>query len=348
MAKRYLGVARDLNNTNLLNVADPTAATHGANKQYVDNRVDGLAYKEEVRGATTANIAIASALANGASIDGLTTVTGDRWLVKVQTDPKENGIYIVPASGAATRATDANSTADLNNATVYVTEGTTLGGTEWTQTTKNPLIATDNIVFAQKTTGTAYTASLGVTLSGSDFRLAAGAAGNALTLTSGVLDVVPGTNLEISSDTIRIAATAAGGGLTGGGASVLAVGAGNGITVNADDVALASTAAGAGLTYTTGVLAVVATSGGGLTVNADDVGVDSTVSRRFSIATHASTTSIAITHSLGVQFCSGVSVYVTSTGEMIDCDITATSTTVMTFVFAVAPSANTLTFAIST
>lgn len=311
MAKRYLGVARDLNNTELINVSDPGSATSAATKQYVDNKVAGLSWKEECRAATTANITISTALNNGDTLDGITLATNDRVLVKNQTAQTENGIYVVAASPG--RATDADSTADLNNMTVFVTEGTVNSGLAFTQTTKNPVIATDNIVFVQFNAGTTYTASLGVTLSGTDFRLAAAAAGSALTLTSGVLDVVAGTSLEISSDTIRIAAAAAGAGLIGGGASALAVGAGSGITVNADDVA-----------------------------------VDSTVSRRFSTGTHSSATSVAITHSLGVQFCSGVSVYVTSTGEMVDCDITATSTTVMTFVFAVAPSSNTLTFVIST
>ena len=73
---------------------------------------------------------------------------------------------------------------------------------------------------------------------GSALALAAGVAGNALTLTTGVLDVVTGAGLEISGDTVRIAAAAAGTGLTGGAGSALAVGGGTGITANADDVAV--------------------------------------------------------------------------------------------------------------
>jgi len=47
-----------------------------------------------------------------------------------------------------------------------------------------------------------------------------------------------GTGLEANSNTIRIAAAAAGDGLTGGAGSALAAGAGNGITVNTNDVAV--------------------------------------------------------------------------------------------------------------
>ncbi len=76
----------------------------------------------------------------------------------------------------------------------------------------------------------------------------------------------------VESSASTITSVAAGNGLTGGGtegAVTLTVGAGDGITVGADSVSLASTAGGAGLTYTTGVLAVGA--GTGITANANDV-----------------------------------------------------------------------------
>lgn len=115
------------------------------------------------------------------------------------------------------------------------------------------------------------------------------------------------------------------------------------LSKSASGLRIGSGAAGAGLTESSGVLAVGA--GTGVTVNANDVAVDSTVARVFQIATHASSTSIGITHSLGKQFvCPHV--FITSTGEEIFPDVTATSTTVTTFTFASAPSANTLTFVI--
>lgn len=330
MAKRFL-VNVDLNNNNIINVADPSNATDAANKQYVDNSVAGLKWKTEVRAATTAAGTLASSFANGSSVDGVTLSTGDRLLIKNQSTQSENGIYVVAASGAPTRATDADSTAELNSATVLVRSGTVNADTAWTQTTDNPTVNSSNIVFAAFGAGSAYTADgQGIELSAQQFALE-----------------LDGTSLSKSASGLRIGSAAAASGLTESG-GLLSVGAGTGITVNANDVALASTVAGAGLTHTSGVLDVVATAGGGITVNANDLGVDSTVSRRFSTGTHASTTSIVITHSLGVQFCSGVSVYVTSTGERVECDVTATSTTQMTFAFASAPSANSLTFCIST
>jgi hypothetical protein len=211
----------DLKNKRGINVADPTSATDIANKQYVDNRIDGLSYKDEVRVATTANAALATSYENGDSVDGVTLVTGDRILIKDQTTATENGIYIVGVTGAPTRATDANTTAKLNNATVYVVDGTVNSGREYTQTTKNPTIGTNNLVFVQKSTGTAYTADgQGIELASTTFSIE-----------------LDGTTLAKSASGLRIGSGAAGAGLTEA-SGVLAVGQGTGITVAADTVGI--------------------------------------------------------------------------------------------------------------
>jgi hypothetical protein len=84
------------------------------------------------------------------SIDGVTVVTGDRVLVKNQTDQTENGIYNADTSNWS-RALDFNGAGDAVKGTrVWVLEGSTFGEEEWYLTTDNPVtIGTDNIVFAQ-------------------------------------------------------------------------------------------------------------------------------------------------------------------------------------------------------
>jgi len=72
-------------------------------------------------------------------------------------------------------------------------------------------------------------------------------AGDGLISTNGVLEINDGAGLELSSDTIRIAASAAGNGLTGGGGSALAVNTGAGLEINSDAVRIATSAAGTGL-----------------------------------------------------------------------------------------------------
>ena len=57
-----------------------------------------------VRVVATTNVAIATALENGDTIDGVVLATGDWVLLSGQSTAAENGVYSVPASGAATRA----------------------------------------------------------------------------------------------------------------------------------------------------------------------------------------------------------------------------------------------------
>jgi hypothetical protein len=125
-----------------------------ATRTYVDDKVAGLSWKQAVRAATTANGTLATAFANGQTIDGVTLATGDRILLKNQSSASENGIYIVAASGAPTRATDADSAAELVNASVYVSEGSTLADTQWTCTTNATItVNTTALAFAQLTSG---------------------------------------------------------------------------------------------------------------------------------------------------------------------------------------------------
>jgi hypothetical protein len=134
--------------------SDLNVATQKATKTYVDAKVAGLSWKQAVRAATTVNGTLASAYANGSTIDGVTLATGDRILVKNQTAGSENGIYIVAASGAPSRATDADSSAELVNASVYISEGTTFADTQWTCTTNAPItVGSTSLAFAQLTSG---------------------------------------------------------------------------------------------------------------------------------------------------------------------------------------------------
>ena len=109
-------------------VATPTDAAHIATKGYVDSARQGLDVKQSVRVATTAAINLSSDLEAGDVIDGVTLVAGDRVLVKEQGTASENGIYVAVASGAASRSSDANGTADTGELKpgtfTFVEEGT--------------------------------------------------------------------------------------------------------------------------------------------------------------------------------------------------------------------------------
>ena len=132
----------------------PTVASDAANKQYVDDRVAGLSWKQAVRAATTVAGTLATSFANGQTIDGVTLATGDRILLKNQASGQEDGIYTVNSSGAPTRGTDADTAAEILAAAVLVTEGTTLADTQWNMTTNAPItLNTTPLVWAQFGTG---------------------------------------------------------------------------------------------------------------------------------------------------------------------------------------------------
>ncbi len=135
--------------TGTVTVPTPSSATDAANKGYVDNAVQGLSWKQAVRVATTATVNLSTGLENGDTIDGVTLATGDRVLVKDHSTPENNGIYIVSASGAASRSDDTSTSAEIDSMVVFVEQGTANADTVWTLTTDNPTLNTTSLVYAQ-------------------------------------------------------------------------------------------------------------------------------------------------------------------------------------------------------
>lgn len=85
-----------------------------------------LQYKDAVRVFVTTNVNVSTGLENGDTLDGVTLATGDRVALGGQTNAAQNSVWVVVASGAASRAADMTASGhDL--ATVYVLEGTNAG-----------------------------------------------------------------------------------------------------------------------------------------------------------------------------------------------------------------------------
>lgn len=104
-------------------LGDPATSSEAATKNYVDNLVAGLRTRAVARLASTANVTIASELENGDTIDGVTLVTGDRVLLKNQSTASQNGLYIVVASGAASRDPEFDTITELAGQLILVSEG---------------------------------------------------------------------------------------------------------------------------------------------------------------------------------------------------------------------------------
>jgi hypothetical protein len=111
----------------------------------VDSVAQGLDVKQSVRAATTADITLSGAQ----TIDGVSVIAGDRVLVKNQSAPSENGIYVA-AAGAWTRSLDMDQGPEFPGSFFFVEEGTVNANNGFVCTTNNPVtVGTTAITFEQ-------------------------------------------------------------------------------------------------------------------------------------------------------------------------------------------------------
>ena len=207
----------------ITSLGTPASGSDAATKDYVDGVAQGLDIKASCRVATAVAGTLATSFAAGQVVDGITLVTADRILIKNQVTGADNGIYTVNVSGAPTRSTDADTSAEVTNGMfTFIEEGTINGSTSWVLTTPNPIVlGTTALTFTQFSGAGTYTASNGVLLTGQNFTFAPRANYGLQTGASGAeIKLATTSGLNVSSD--------------------LAVGAGNGISVLTSTVAIDS------------------------------------------------------------------------------------------------------------
>lgn len=209
--------------------ATPAGSSDAASKAYVDSVAQGLNPKAAVHVATTADGALATAFANGQTVDGVALVTGNRILLKNQSAPAENGVYTVNASGAPTRALDVDTWAEVPSAFLFVQVGTANADTGWVCISDaGGTLNTTAINFTQFGGAGTYTAGTGLTLSGTQF-----------SITSPIVTTLGGTGMSTIGTANQLLAV--NNGATGLEYKTISSGTGLSVTPGAGTVVLANT-----------------------------------------------------------------------------------------------------------
>lgn len=198
----------DMGGNKVTNIGTPTQSTDAVTKAYVDGVKQALDIKDSVRVASQSNLsstynngssgvgATLTADGNGAiTVDSVALASGNRVLVKAQTDASENGIYSVTTVGdvsnpyVLTRTTDADSSSEVTGGMfTFVEEGSDAdAGFVLSNITGSATIGTDDITMTQFSGAGSVTAGNGLAKSG-----------NTLSLN------VDDTTIEINSDTARL------------------------------------------------------------------------------------------------------------------------------------------------
>lgn len=328
--------AVSLNSQKITSLAAPTTDSDAATKAYADSIAQGLDFKASVRAATTVNGALTTAYANASVVDGVTLATGDRILIKDQTTGSENGIYTVNATGAPTRALDADSNTEVTGGMfTFVEEGTTNADTGWVLNNNGSItLGTTALSFTQFSSAGVPTAGTGLTKTGNTFAI-----DSTVATLSGTQTL---TNKSINLSNNTLTATVAQ--LNTAVSDTLVTTAGTQTLTNKSISGGQITSAVANATTAVNVSGTVAVANGG-------TGATTAAAARTNLGAVGKftgtigdgvATAIAVTHSLGSQYVTAQIFEVGSTPAltMVECDISLTDANTTTFTFAVAPTAN--------
>ena len=291
-------------------VATPTDAAHIATKGYVDAARQGLDVKQSVRAATVGAINISADLEAGDLIDGVTLVAGDRVLVKDQSTATENGIYVAVASGAASRSSDANGTADTGELKpgtfTFVEEGAVNSDKGFVVSTNGTItIGSTSIAWTQFSGAGSFTAGDGLSQSGNTINVN-----------------VTSNRTAITADAIDISANYV------GQSSITTLGTITTGVWNGTDVAVADGGTGASDATTARTNLGIKTTAGAATTSAATL---ARVAAQGNTAHSSGTSTTAVVHNFNTTDVI-VQVYEVATGETVVGDVNRTNADTVTVV----------------
>lgn len=140
---------------------DGDLATTNAIKKYVATYAQGIQWKAPCTVASIGSISLSGL----STVDGYSLNSGDRVLVRLQTNATENGIYIA-SSGSWSRSSDASEWYKIVKASTLILNGTNFGGDGFTFTVPaTGVIGTNPITIEQFSEGTAVKAGSGIEVS---------------------------------------------------------------------------------------------------------------------------------------------------------------------------------------
>jgi hypothetical protein len=161
-----IGVFTNITTTTGTITTSPVSSTDIANKYYVDSVAQGLGPKAACQVGTTTNITLSGLQ----TIDGYTTLSGDRVLVKNQSTSSQNGIYTASTT-AWTRAVDMDVWSEVPGAYTVLLNGGQ-ADTGWVCTAaQTGTIGTTAMPWVQFSGSATYYAGTGLTLASNTFSI---------------------------------------------------------------------------------------------------------------------------------------------------------------------------------